>query len=106
ARPERLLEPRLARDARVFRVRQNRARHPLGIALRLEDLDAAEGMVLLIGIALVVEVVQQRDRPPVVLVLAELPRVAAHRRFDAEHVLPQALALLLLGDESPCLVSR
>ena len=58
-------------------------------------------MVLRIGIALVVEVVQQRDGAPVVFVLAELPRVAAHRGLDAEHVLPQALALRVLGHQRP-----
>ena len=106
ARVERLLEPRLARHAGVVGVRQDRARHPLGIALRLQDLDAAERMVLLIRIALVVEVVQQRDGAPVVLVLAELPRVAAHRRLDAQHVLAQALALRVLGHQRPRVFSR
>jgi hypothetical protein len=62
-------------------------------------------MVLLIREALVVEVVQQRDGAPVVFVLAELPRIAAHGRFDAEHVFPEALALRVLGYERPGLVS-
>ena len=106
ARVQRVLEPRLARHAGVVGVREDRARHPLGIALRLQDLDAAKRMVLLVGIALVVEVVQQRDDAPVVFVLAELPRVAAHRGFDRQHVLPQALALRVLGHQRPGVVSR
>ena len=50
-------------------------------------------MVRLIGPALVVEVVQQRDDAPVLLVLADQPGVAAHGRLDGQHVLPQAFAL-------------
>ena len=103
---------RLARAAisrgtpRVVGVRQDRARHPLGIALRLQDLDAAKRMVLLVGPALVVEVVQQRDDAPVLFVLAEQPRVAAHRGFDRQHVLAQALALRVLGHQRPGRLSR
>ena len=46
-----------------------------------------------VGVALVVEVVEQpRDRPEL-LVLAVLARVGAHRRLDAEQVLAQRLGL-------------
>src|SRR5262249_23147582 len=70
------------------------------------DLDAAEGVILLIRIPLVVEVVQQRDGAPVVLVFAEHPRVAAHGCLDGEHVFAQALALRMFGNDGPGLVSR
>ena len=87
-------------------MRQDRARHPLRVALLLQDLHAAKRMIRLIGPALVVEVVQQRHHAPVVLVLTPEPRVAAHRGFDREHVLPQALALRMLGDQRPRLIPR
>ena len=44
-------------------------------------------------------VVEQGDGPPVVLVLAPQPRVAAHGGFDREHVLPQTLALRVLSHQ-------
>ena len=43
--------------------------------------------------------------PHAVFVLAEHPRVAAHRGLDAERVLQQALALGVLGQQRPGIVS-
>ena len=55
--------------------------------------------------ALVVEVVQQRGDAPAFLVLAELLRVAAHGGLDGQRVLQQAVALRVLGQEGPGIVS-
>ena len=96
----------LARHAGVVGVRQDRARHPLRIALLAQDLDAAERMVRRVGPALVVEVVEQRDDAPVLLVLAPQPRVAAHRGLDRQRVLPQALALRVFRQQRPGGVAR
>ena len=52
-------------------------------------------------IALVVEVVEQRDDAPLLLVLAERARVAADGGLDGERVLAQALALGPLGQQRP-----
>ena len=54
---------------------------------------------------LVVEVVEQRRDAPALLVLAELPRVAAHRGLDGQRVLQQAVALGVLGQQRPGVVS-
>src|SRR5579864_4270791 len=101
AREKRLLQASLPRDPGIVGVRQDRARHPVGVAHRRQDLDAAERVVFPIGVLLVVEVVHQRDEAPGLLIFTPLPRVAAHRRLDREQVLPEALALDVLGDEGP-----
>ncbi len=105
ARKERVFQARFARHAGVFRVRKNRPRDPLRIALRLQNLDAAIRMILLVGPPLVVEIVQQRDDGPVFLGLAPQPRVPADRRLDRQHVLAQAFALRVFGHQRPCGVS-
>ena len=74
---QRLLQPAFARDAAVVGVRQDRARHPLRIAERRQNLDATVRMILAVGILLVVEVVHERDEAPLVLVLA--PHAARSR---------------------------
>ena len=53
----------------------------------------------------VVEVVQQRDNAPAVLVLAEPAGIAAHRGFDRQRVLPQTVALRVLGQQRPRVVA-
>jgi hypothetical protein len=52
-------------------------------------------------IPLVVEIMEQGDDAPSLLVLAEFARVAADRRFDRERVLAQALALRPLSEQRP-----
>ncbi len=93
-------------DAGVVRVRQDGTGHPLGISLRLEDLDPAKRVVLLVGKTLVVEIVQQRHHRPLLFGLAPQARISAHRGFNREHVLAQALALRVFGDQRPGSLSR
>src|SRR4029077_4911898 len=62
-------------------------------------LDAAERVIRGLGVALVVEIVEQGDGGPGLFVLVELARVAADGGFDGEHVLAQALARGPLGHE-------
>ena len=52
-------------------------------------------------VALVVEIVQQRDDAPRVFVLAEGARVAAHRGLDRQGVLQETLALRVFVQELP-----
>ena len=85
---------------RIARITQS------GIAERSQMLAALVGMIAERRIALVVEVVEQRDDAPLLFVLAELPRVAAHRGFDRERMLAQALALRPLSQELPGGVAR
>src|SRR5260370_1551988 len=78
AREQRLLEQTVARHTGDFlRVRENRANRPLGIALRAQNLGAFVRMVAERRPPLVVEIVQQSDDAPLLLVLAELARVTA-----------------------------
>src|SRR5207302_1874439 len=79
ARPERLFQPALARNAAVLGMREDRARDPLGVALLFQDFAAAERVIVERRPSLVVEVVEQADNPPRVFVLAERARVAADR---------------------------
>src|SRR5438067_3275002 len=106
AREERLLQQAVARHTRdLLRVRENRADHPIGIPLLVENLAPFVRMIAERRPALVVEVVQQRGDAPGVFVFPELPRVAAHRGFDRHRVFQQAVAFRVLGQERPGVVA-
>src|SRR5215470_1187525 len=105
AAPQCLLETTLTRHATVVGVRKDGTRHPLRISALAENLAAAERMVLWRRPALVIEIVKQPDNAPLVLVLAEGPRVAAKGGFDTHRVLQQAVALRVLVQQSPGIVS-
>ena len=90
----------------MLAVREDRADDELGTPARAQNLGAAKRMILQIGILLVVEVVQQRDDAPHFFVFAERARVPAHRRLDRERMLPQALALGVLGQHVPGIFTR
>ena len=79
--------------------------HDLGVALGRQDLDAPEGVVLLVGPALVVEVVEEAGEPPELLVLALEAGVVAHGGLDGQGVLAQAFLLRVLAEELPGLVA-
>src|SRR5437762_546445 len=83
-RVDRLLELALARHAGIVRVREDGPRHPFRIPAALQLFAAAERVVGGRLVTLVIEVVQERDHPPRLLVFTEHARVAAHRRFDGE----------------------
>jgi hypothetical protein len=53
------------------------------------------------GVDLVVEVVQEGDRGPELLVVAEAPRVPPGRGLDGERVPEQCLALRVAGQRLP-----
>ena len=89
---QRLLEQAFPGDAAVVGVRQDRAHDPLGISAALQLLAPAKRVIGGRRVALVVEVVQQRDRSPRLFVFTELPRVAPDGGFHGQRVLPQALA--------------
>ena len=63
-------------------------------------------VVVEVGVALVVEVVDEAGDRPQLLVAAELARVGAHRRLDPEQVLAQRVGLDPLADQIPGLVAR
>src|SRR5258707_14594072 len=79
--------------------------HRLGITLRGEDLVAAVGVILRVGPALVVKVVNQAGEAPELLVLAPLAGVVTHRGFDGEAVLAEPLLFRVLAEEIPDLVA-
>ena len=76
-----------------------------GYPSALQHLDATKRMVLRVRVPLVVEVVEQRNETPVILVLAVQACVSTHRSFDGEHVLAQALARSPFGYERPGIFS-
>ena len=59
-----------------------------------------------VGIALVVEVVDQAGDRPALLVLAEAPGVGAHGGLDAQQVLAERVRFDPLADEIPGLFTR
>jgi hypothetical protein len=58
-----------------------------------------------VRMALVVEVVEEPDEAPLLLVGTEPPRVRAHRRLDRQHVAAQRLRGGPLLDEIPGLLA-
>ena len=98
---ERVLEARLAGDAGVARRAKDRAHEPLRIARARAARRAVLRVLVERGMALVVEVVQQRHVAPCVLVLAALARVGPHRGLDREAWRQQRLALRPLGAAAP-----
>ncbi len=92
---EHALEVALARGdvLQVVRVREHRAHEPLRVAELAQVRRAVLRVLVERRVALVVEVVQQRDVAPGVLVLAALARIGAHGGLDRVGVAPQRLAL-------------
>ena len=83
---QRLLERRVARQAEVRRMREDPLDDLVRPAFLAQDRRAVLGVLVERRVDLVVEVVQQRSRPPELLVLAEAQRVGAHRGLDGERV--------------------
>ena len=93
-REERPRHGRIARHAGVVRVPQDGAPARLRQAESREDADALRRMLLggrvrRVGVALVVEVVQQPHQPPCLDVLPRPLRHRAHGELDRVHVLSQ-----------------
>ena len=89
------------------RVARHRVDQLLRVALLLEQLEGdARVPGSEVGMALVVEVVQQPGDAPQLLVGAGPPRVGAHRGLDPEQVTAQALVLDPLGHELPGFLAR
>ena len=82
-------------------MREDRFDHVLGPALLAEDRRAVLGVLVEGGVDLVVEVVEEGDDGPALLVLAVLPRVGPHRGLDGERVPQQRLALRVAREGLP-----
>ena len=88
------------------RARRCRARSSGSTSSCSSSASAPRVAGLEIGIALVVEVVEQADDAPELLVLAACARVGAHRGLDGQAVAAQRLGLDPLRQEGPGLVAR
>src|SRR6185312_8432941 len=102
---ERLLQRRVARQSEVRAVRKHRLDHLLGPALLAQDRGAVLRVLVERWVDLVVEVVQQRGRPPELLVLAEALRVGPDRGLDGEGMAEQRLALRVAVQRLPGLLA-
>src|SRR5262249_50806890 len=91
----------VARNAQAFGVRGDVAQSILWPAPLTEHRDAAVGVLLGGGTALVVPVVDEAEHAPALLALTEAAGVRSHSRLDAAHVAAQVLALRHLGDQGP-----
>ena len=98
---ERPLERRVPRQLQVLRMGKDGVDHLLGIALLAEDRGAILRVLVERRVDLVVEVVQQRDAAPELLVLATATRVAAHRGLDRERMTEQRLARRVVRQRRP-----
>ena len=82
-------------------MREDRLDHVLRIALLAQDRRPVLRMLVERRMDLPVEVVQQGDDAPDVLVLAEAPRVGADRGLDGERVAAQPLTLCVARERVP-----
>jgi hypothetical protein len=106
-REERLGQPGRARNVQVLGVAGDGFHEVLGVA-PVAELDERHPRVpgLRVGVALVVEVVNQPRDPPELLVLVVAPRVGAHRGLDPQHVLSQRLGGDPLANQVPGIITR
>jgi hypothetical protein len=110
ASEEGVLELGFARDARVIGVGKDGANQFRGIAVFAQDFGAFGGMlavggVVIVGPALVVEIVEERGEAPEVFVGTEFAGVIANARFDSEHVLAERVGLGVLAEKVPGVVA-
>src|SRR5258707_12785950 len=108
---ERVLEGGLAGDVAIIGVRENGADNFFGVTLLAQDLRAFGGValvggMLVIGPALVVEVVQQRGEAPGLFVGAGFTGIGAHAGFDGKHVLTERFGLRVFAEQFPGLFAR
>src|SRR5262249_48793575 len=103
---QRFLERRRALNAgRLLGMRLYGADEPIWVSALPENLAALERMIAKRRPALVVEVVQKADNPPLVFALAELPRIAAKGCLDGQRVLQQAFSGRVLIQQAPRFVA-
>ena len=63
------------------------------------------GDVVVVGPALVIEIVEERGKTPKLFIGALLARVSADTGFDGEHVLAEALGYGKFAEQFPCIVT-
>ena len=110
AREQRVLQRSLARNAGIFRVGKNGADELFAVAVLAEDFGAFGGMltvrrVIVVGPALVVEVVEEGGEAPEIFVGAVFSGVGANAGFDGEGMFLQAFALGVFAEQIPGVVS-
>ena len=103
---ERVLEGSLSRDAAIVGVGDDGADDFLGVAEFAEDFGAFGGMflvrgVIVVGPALVVEIVKESGEAPSFFVGAVFAGVSADAGFDSQHVFAQGFGLGVFADEFP-----
>jgi len=104
------IERGFARNAGVIGVGQDGMEHLLGIAAVAQDFCSGRGMafagvVLLIGPALVIEIVQQGGQTPKLLIGRGFAGVSAHASLDGQSVFAQIFVLGELAEEIPGVVA-
>src|SRR5262249_16672192 len=102
-REQRFLKRRLARNARVVRVRKDGFADLLFNAALGEDRLTFLRVFLERWVDLPIEVVQQRGDRPLLLVFAELARIRGEAGLDRERVLAQPFGLREFAEKIPCL---
>src|SRR5579864_4623186 len=104
---QRLFHAALPRYAAVIGVREDGPAERLRQPAPAQQLDSHERVAgLLRRVLLVIDVVQQADEAPSVLIFAELPGVGAHDGLDRQHMFLQIDRARLSDQERPSLVSR
>jgi hypothetical protein len=102
---EHLLELRIARHREVLGMRENGLDQLLGVALLAQDRRAVLWVLVERRVDFVVEVVEQRDATPELLVLLVQARVVADGRLDCESVAEERFVLRVARERVPRLVT-
>jgi hypothetical protein len=100
-REQGFLQHRVSFNRQMLGMREDGLDQLLGVALLAEDRRAILRMLVERGVHLVVEVVEECRGAPVLLVLAEMPRVPGHRGLDRQGMAAERLALRIARERLP-----
>lgn len=87
-------------------MRENRVNHLLRVSPLPKNPRPPQRVLRRIRAALIVEVVQQRSRPPQMLVRAESPGVSPHGRLDRQHMANESLIADVLANQQQARLAR
>ena len=100
ARVQRLVEKRDAGAVgQIVGMRLDRVDHVVRIMPLFEDCRSLERMIGRVGPAFVVEIVQEPDGAPLLLVFAVFAGVGPQRRLDGQHVPHEVFVFCVLANE-------
>jgi hypothetical protein len=86
-------------------MRLYRMHHIIRVAQLAQQISAHLTMFLNTGMAFIINIMQQASNAPLLLILAKLPRISPHRRFNRQSMLYQTFILIPLGKKAKRLIT-